>query len=301
MATNHALTHVAATVPLAPQLTIGETIVKFIRTKPLGAAGGFIILAMAFVAFFAEALAPYDPYLGNYALQFARPSAEHWFGTDEFGRDILSRIMYGARIALVVGFSASFAGCTIGGLLGVISAYSGGKVDLLMERLMDILLAFPQLILALAIASILGPSVRNVIIAVAIPVIPRAARVVRATALSVKEHQYVEAIHALGAVRRRVILQHIVPNVIAPYLILLTAQLGGAILAEAALSYLGLGTAEPTPSWGLMLSGSAPSYAEKAPWIALFPGIAISLGVFGFNLFGDSLRDALDPKLRTKG
>jgi peptide/nickel transport system permease protein len=298
MATNHALTHVAATAPLAPQLTIGETIVKFIRTKPLGAGGAFIILAMAFVAFFAEALAPYDPYVGNYALQFARPSAEHWFGTDEFGRDILSRIMYGARIALLVGFSASFAGCTIGGLLGVISAYSGGKVDLLLERLMDILLAFPQLILALAIASILGPSVRNVIIAVAIPVIPRAARVVRATALSVKEHQYVEAVQALGAFRRRVILQHIVPNVMAPYLIMLTAQLGGAILAEAALSYLGLGAAEPTPSWGLMLSGSAPSYAEKAPWIAVFPGIAISLGVFGFNLFGDSLRDALDPKLR---
>jgi peptide/nickel transport system permease protein len=301
MATNHALTHVAATAPLAPQATIGQAIVKFIRTKPLGAGGAFIILAMAFVAFFAEALAPYDPYHGNYALQFARPSAAHWFGTDEFGRDILSRIMYGARIALLVGFSASFAGCTIGGLLGVISAYSGGKVDLLLERLMDILLAFPQLILALAIASILGPSVRNVIIAVAIPVIPRAARVVRATALSVKEHQYVEAVQALGAARRRVILQHIVPNVMAPYLIMLTAQLGGAILAEAALSYLGLGAAEPTPSWGLMLSGSAPSYAEKAPWIAIFPGIAISLGVFGFNLFGDSLRDALDPKLRRKG
>jgi peptide/nickel transport system permease protein len=299
--TDHALTHVAATTPLAPQLTVGETIVKFIRTKPLGAGGAFIILGMAFVAFFAEVLAPYDPYHGDYALQFARPSAEHWFGTDEFGRDILSRIMYGARIALFVGFSASFLGCTIGGFLGVFSAYSGGKVDLFLERLMDILLAFPQLILALAIASILGPSVRNVIIAVSIPIIPRAARVVRATALSVKEHQYVEAVHALGAARRRVILQHIVPNVTAPYLILLTAQLGGAILAEAALSYLGLGTAEPTPSWGLMLSGSAPSYAEKAPWIPIFPGIAISLGVFGFNLFGDSLRDALDPKLRKKG
>jgi peptide/nickel transport system permease protein len=299
--TDHALTHVAATTPLAPQLTVGETIVKFIRTKPLGAGGAFIILAMAFVASFAEVLAPYDPYHGNYALQFARPSAEHWFGTDEFGRDILSRIMYGARIALFVGFSASFLGCTIGGFLGVFSAYSGGKVDLFLERLMDILLAFPQLILALAIASILGPSVRNVIIAVSIPIIPRAARVVRATALSVKEHQYVEAVQALGAARRRVILQHIVPNVTAPYLILLTAQLGGAILAEAALSYLGLGTAEPTPSWGLMLSGSAPSYAEKAPWIPIFPGIAISLGVFGFNLFGDSLRDALDPKLRKKG
>jgi peptide/nickel transport system permease protein len=301
MATNTALTHIAATAPLAPRLTAAEAVIRFVRTKPLGAAGGFIILGMAFVAFFAAALAPYDPYQGNYGLQFARPSAEHWFGTDEFGRDILSRIMYGARIALFVGFSASFAGCTVGLLLGVISAYSGGKLDLLLERVMDILLAFPQLILALAIASILGPSVRNVIIAVSIPIIPRAARVVRAAALSVKEHQYVEAVHALGAARRRVILQHIIPNVTAPYLIMLTAQLGGAILAEASLSYLGLGTAEPTPSWGLMLSGSAPSYAEKAPWIALFPGIAISLGVFGFNLFGDSLRDALDPKLRRKG
>ena len=293
-----ALTHTTASAALAPRLTVGEHVVKFVRTKPLGAAGALVILGMMAVAILAEALAPYDPYLGNYDLQFARPSAEHWFGTDEFGRDVLSRIMYGARIALFVGFTASFAGCTLGGLLGVISAYAGGKVDLLLERLMDILLAFPQLILALAIASILGPAVQNVVVAIAIPIIPRAARVVRATALSVKENVYVEAVQALGASRSRVVLQHIVPNVAAPYIIMLTAQLGAAILAEAALSYLGLGAAEPTPSWGLMLSGSAPSYAEKAPWIALFPGIAISLGVFGFNLFGDSLRDALDPKLR---
>ncbi len=292
------LTHTATSAPLAPQLTIGQEVVKFIRTKPLGAAGALIILSMLGVAASAEVLAPYDPYWADYGAQFARPSAEHWFGTDEFGRDLLSRIMYGARIALFVGFSASFAGCTLGALLGVVSAYWGGKVDLLLERLMDILLAFPQLILALAIASILGPAVQNVVIAISIPIIPRAARVVRATALSVKENIYVEAVQALGASRPRVVLQHIVPNVTAPYIIILTAQLGGAILAEAALSYLGLGTAEPTPSWGLMLSGSAPTYAEKAPWIALFPGIAISLGVFGFNLFGDSLRDALDPKLR---
>jgi peptide/nickel transport system permease protein len=298
MATNLALTHAEASADLAPKPTIREEIWKFVSTKPLGAAGAAIILGMLFVAFFARALAPYDPYTGDYGAQFARPSAEHWFGTDEFGRDILSRIMYGARIALFVGFTASFAGCTIGLALGVISAYVGGKVDLLLERLMDILLAFPQLILALAIASILGPAVQNVVIAISIPIIPRAARVVRATALSVKENVFVEAVQALGASRRRVILQHIIPNVMAPYIILLTAQLGGAILAEAALSYLGLGTAEPTPSWGLMLSGSAPSYAEKAPWIAVFPGIAISLGVFGFNLFGDSLRDALDPRLR---
>ena len=295
------IVHAPATAALAPKLTTVGVVLRFVRTKPLGAAGAFIILAMMAVAFSSRALAPYDPYTADYAAQFARPSGEHWFGTDEFGRDLMSRIMYGARIALFVGFTASFAGCTIGGLLGVLSAYWGGKVDLLLERLMDILLAFPQLILALAIASILGPAVQNVVIAIAIPIIPRAARVVRATALSVKENVYVEAVQALGAPRRRIILRHIVPNVVAPYIILLTAQLGGAILAEAALSYLGLGAAEPTPSWGLMLSGSALSYAEKAPWIAVFPGIAISLGVFGFNLFGDSLRDALDPKLRKKG
>ena len=298
MSVNYQLVDAAASAPLASRLTFGEEVVKFVRTKPLGAAGALIILAMAFVAIFAGSLAPYDPYTGDYGLQFARPSAEHWFGTDEFGRDVLSRIMYGARIALFVGFTASFSGCTLGAVLGVISAYTGGKVDLLLERLMDILLAFPLLILALAIASILGPAVGNVTLAIAVPIIPRAARVVRATALSVKENYYVEAARGLGASRYRVVLQHLLPNVMAPYIIVVTAQLGSAILTEAALSYLGLGTAEPTPSWGLMLSGSAPSYAEKAPWIALFPGIAISLGVFGFNLFGDSLRDALDPKLR---
>ena len=298
MATNIEVAHATASATLAPKLSFAEVVARFVRTKPLGAAGAVIILGMLALAVFAQALAPYDPYIGDYGQQFARPSAEHWFGTDEFGRDVLSRIMYGARIALFVGFTASFIGCTIGALLGVVSAFWGGTVDLLLERLMDILLAFPQLILALAIASILGPAVQNVVIAISIPVIPRVARVVRAAAMSVKENVYVEAVQALGATRRRVILQHIIPNVAAPYIIMLTAQLGAAILAEAALSYLGLGAAEPTPSWGLMLSGSAPSYAEKAPWIGLFPGIAISLGVFGFNLFGDSLRDALDPKLR---
>jgi peptide/nickel transport system permease protein len=298
MATNVEVTHTTATASLAPRLTALDAVLIFIRKKPLGAAGAFVILGMLAVAASAELLAPYDAYTADYGAQFAAPSAEHWFGTDEFGRDLMSRIMYGARIALFVGFSASFIGCTIGGLLGVMSAYLGGKVDLFLERLMDILLAFPQLILALAIASILGPAVQNVVIAISIPIIPRAARVVRATALSVKENVYVEAVNALGARQHRVVLRHIVPNVLAPYIILLTAQLGGAILAEAALSYLGLGAAEPTPSWGLMLSGSALSYAEKAPWIPIFPGIAISLGVFGFNLFGDSLRDSLDPKLR---
>jgi peptide/nickel transport system permease protein len=297
MAVNTSLIEAPA-VPLAPRLTWGEHVATFVRAKPLGAVGGLIILTMLLVALVAHVLAPYDPYLPDYAAQFARPGGEHWLGTDEFGRDVLSRIMYGARIALFVGFAASLAGCSLGAGLGVVSAYCGGKIDLLLERVMDILLAFPQLILALAVASILGPAVSNVVIAVAIPIIPRAARVVRATALSIKQNQYVEAAHGLGATHYRVVRQHILPNVLAPYLIMLTAQLGTAILAEAALSYLGLGAAEPTPSWGLMLSGSAPAYAEKAPWIGLFPGIALSLAVFGFSLFGDSLRDALDPKLR---
>jgi len=289
-----------APAPLVPQITWGDEFRSFVRKKPLGAAGAAIIAGMLFVAIFATTLAPYDPYAPDYGASFKRPTSAHWFGTDEFGRDVLSRVMYGARIALFVGFVASFSGCTLGALLGVTSAYAGGKVDLALERLMDILLAFPLLILALAIASVLGPAVHNVVVAIAIPIIPRASRVVRSAALSIKENQYVEAAGSLGATGRRVIVQHILPNVAAPYIIMLTAQLGSAILTEAALSYLGLGAAEPTPSWGLMLSGSASSYAEKAPWIALFPGIAISLAVFGFNLFGDSLRDTLDPKLRRK-
>ena len=298
MAIDTSLVERAVAAEAEPRPAWPAQIWGFARAKPLGAVGALIILVLLAVAALAHTLAPYDPYLPDYGAQFSRPGVDHWLGTDEFGRDVLSRVMYGARIALFVGFAASVIGCSLGGLLGVVSAYCGGTVDLLLERAMDILLAFPQLILALAVASILGPAVPNVVIAVAIPIIPRAARVVRATALSIKEHPYVEAAHGLGASHYQVIRRHLLPNVLAPYLIILTAQLGTAILAEAALSYLGLGAAEPTPSWGLMLSGSAPAYAEKAPWIGLFPGVAISLAVFGFSLFGDSLRDVLDPKLR---
>ena len=271
---------------------------KFIVTKPLGAVGGGVILVMVITAIFAHVIAPYDAYEINQTLQFKPPSVEHWFGTDEFGRDLFTRIIYGARIALFIGLTAAFLGSTAGGLLGVMSAYLGDKVDLILQRLMDVMLAFPLLILALAIVSVLGRSIPNVVLAIAIPIIPRTTRIVRASALGVKENIYVEAARAVGSQHWRVMLRHILPNVMAPYLIMLTAQLGNAILVEASLSFLGLGTAEPTPSWGLMLSGSAASYAENAPWVAIFPGLAISLAVFGFNLFGDSLRDALDPKLR---
>jgi peptide/nickel transport system permease protein len=271
---------------------------KFIVTKPLGAIGGALILVMVITAIFADALAPYNPYEINQRLQFTAPSLQHWLGTDEFGRDMLTRLIYGARIALFIGLVAAFIGSTAGAILGVFSAYMGGKVDLIVQRIMDVLLAFPLLILALAIVSVLGRSIPNVVLAIAIPIIPRTTRIVRSSALSVKEHSYVEAAHAVGSQHWRVMARHILPNVMAPYLIMLTAQFGNAILVEASLSFLGLGTAEPTPSWGLMLSGSAAAYAEKAPWVAIFPGLAITLAVFGFNLFGDSLRDALDPKLR---
>jgi peptide/nickel transport system permease protein len=298
MATNIELTHVEATATLTPLPTAIEAVWKFIRTKPLGAAGGLIILLLLAIAASAELLAPYDAYRADYAQQFARPSAEHWFGTDEFGRDLMSRIMYGARIALFVGFAASFAGCTIGGLLGVISAYLGGKVDLLLERVMDILLAFPQLILALAIASILGPAVQNVVIAISIPIIPRAARVIRSSVLSIREMQYVEAARSMGLRHLRIAFRHILPNTMGPFIVLCTAQLGSAILVEATLSFLGLGVPEPYPSWGRMLSVSAAEYAQKAPHLVIFPGLAISLAVFGSNLLGDALRDTLDPRLR---
>ncbi len=271
---------------------------QFISTKPLGTAGAAVIVLMALTAVFADFIAPYDVYVINQQLQFGPPTAAHWLGTDEFGRDILTRIIYGARIALLIGFASSLLGTTAGALVGVLSAYLGGKTDLVLQRLMDIMLAFPLLVLALAIVTVLGRSIPNLIVAIAIPVIPRTARIVRATALSAKENVYVEAARAIGSSHLRVMVCHIVPNVMAPFLIVLTAQLGSAILTEASLSFLGLGTAEPTPSWGLMLSGGAPMYAEKAPWLAIFPGLTISLAVFGFNLFGDSLRDALDPKLR---
>jgi peptide/nickel transport system permease protein len=282
----------------APERRVWAAIRKFIMTKPLGAAGGAVILIMVLAAIFADVIAPYDVFEINQRLQFGAPNLAHWCGTDEFGRDVLTRLIYGARIALFIGFASSFLGSTIGAIIGMVSAYAGGKTDLYVQRAMDVILAFPLLVLALAIVSVLGRSIPNLIVAIAIPIIPRTARIVRSSALAAKENVYVESARAVGSSHLRVMFRHIVPNIVAPYLIVLTAQLGSAILVEASLSFLGLGTAEPTPSWGLMLSGGAPLYAEKAPWLAIFPGVAISLAVFGFNLFGDSLRDALDPRLR---
>ena len=290
----------AAVEEFAERAPLPLVVLDLIRRQPLGAAGAFIVIIMILMAASAEFIAPYDPIVNDFANMLLAPGAEYWLGTDEFGRDILSRLIYGARTALFVGFSCAFIGATAGLVLGVASAYFGGTFDLLFQRVMDVFMAFPLIILALAVVSILGPGIQNVIIAITIPFIPNCARVVRSSALAIREIPYIDAARALGFSHARIILRHMVPNVMAPYLIMITAFVGQAILLEASLSYLGLGVQEPTPAWGLMLSGGAEEYAESAPWIAIIPGIAISLSVFGFNLFGDALRDALDPKLRSQ-
>jgi len=271
---------------------------SFISTRPLGAAGALIILFMALAALFAGVLSPYDPLETDYGAMLQAPGFHHWLGTDSFGRDVLSRVLYGSRTALLVGFCASFAGTSIGALIGVTCAYFGGRFDLLTQRLMDILLSFPLIVLALVVVAVLGSGIWNVILAISIPMIPRAALVVRSSALALRQMLFVEAALTLGSSHWRIISRHMIPNVMAPYLIMLSAFLGQAILLEASLSFLGLGVAEPAAAWGLMLRGAAVEFAERAPWMALFPGLAISLAVFAFNVFGDSLRDALDPKLR---
>jgi len=272
---------------------------SFARRRPLGAIGALIVIVMLVVALVAPLIAPYDPVAVDFGAMLSPPSARHWLGTDAFGRDVLSRLIFGSQTALLVGFGSAMLGATLGAILGVGSAYFGGKIDLYLQRLMDIFLSFPLIILALAIVAILGNKLPNVIMAITIPMIPRCALVIRSTALAIREMPYVDAARAEGFSHGRIILRHMLPNVMAPYLIMATAFLGQAILLEASLSFLGLGVQEPTASWGLMLRGAAVDFAETAPWMAIFPGLAISLSVFAFNLFGDSLRDALDPKLRT--
>jgi peptide/nickel transport system permease protein len=252
---------------------------------------------------FAPWAAPYDPISLDFGAALAPPGLEHPFGTDAFGRDILSRVIYGARTALTIGFLSSLIGCTLGAALGVASAYFGGKIDLVTQGLVDIVLSFPLIVLALVVVAMLGKFVVggvdvNLIIAIAIPILPKVERVIRAAALSVREMPYVDAARAAGYSHARIIFRHMSPNVAAPYLIMLTAYIAQAILLEASLSFLGLGVTEPTPAWGLMLSGNASDFYREAPWMILFPGLAISLAVFAFNLFGDSLRDWFDPRFK---
>ena len=271
---------------------------RFTRQRPLGAVGAAIIGIMIAAAALAGFVSPYDPLATDYGKMLQAPSSFHWFGTDTFGRDVFTRIIYGSRTALWIGFASSFLGATLGALIGVTSAYFGGKIDLVLQRFMDLLLSFPLIILALVLVSLLGSGMTNVIFAITVPMVPRCALVVRSSALALRQMPFVEAARALGFGPLRIIVRHMMPNVMAPYLIMLTAFLGQAILLEASLSFLGLGVAEPQAAWGVMLRGAAVEFAERAPWMAIYPGLAISLSVFAFNLFGDSLRDALDPKLR---
>jgi len=270
------------------------------RHQPLGTAGGLVVVIMILAAVFANFVSPYDPEVASWKHQLLPPDAKFWFGTDAFGRDILTRIIFGSRTALFVGFTAAFVGATSGLILGVASAYFGGRFDIIIQRLVDIVMAFPLIVLALAVVATLGAGTVNVIIAITIPFIPQCARVVRSSALAIREIPYIDAARALGSGHLRIIMRHMVPNVMAPYLIMLTTFVGHAILLEASLSYLGMGVQEPTPAWGLMLQGGAEEFAESAPWVPIFPGLAITLAVFGFNLFGDALRDVLDPRLRSR-
>lgn len=278
-------------------------VIQFTMTQPLGAAGLVVIVIMAIAGFFAHIVAPHDPLDLDFGAMLAPPSWEHWMGTDAFGRDVFSRIIYGARTALAVGFLASLAGSGLGAVIGVASAYFGGRIDMLIQRFMDILLAFPIIVLALAVVAVLGKWPVggldvNLIIAIAIPMVPKVARVVRSSALAIREMPYIDAARAAGYGHMRIIFRHITPNVVAPFLIMFTAFIAQAILLEASLSFLGLGVTEPTAAWGLMLSGASQEFYVQAPWMIIFPGLAISLAVFAFNLFGDSLRDWLDPKIK---
>jgi peptide/nickel transport system permease protein len=281
-----------------------SAVMEFCRQQPLGAISFVIIVAMMFAGIFSNLVAPNDPLDIDFGAILTPPSAAHWFGTDAYGRDILSRIIFGSRTALVIGFTSSFLGSVIGAVLGIASAYFGGKIDAWIQRVMDILLAFPIIVLALVVVASLRSGIVfgidiNLIVAIAIPIIPRVCRVVRAAALTVRVMPYIDAARAAGYSDRRIIFRHMAPNVVAPFLIMFTAFIAQAILLEASLSFLGLGVTEPTPAWGLMLSGNAADFYREAPWMILFPGAAISLAVFAFNLFGDALRDYLDPRFKT--
>ena len=281
----------------AGRATRMRRVLQFCRRELLGTFGLLLVLLIAVTGIFAELFAPYNPTANDFGAMMEAPSTAHLLGTDQFGRDLLSRIIFGARTAMIVGLTSALLGGVAGLVLGVGSAYFGGTADLILQRVCDVLMAFPLIIMALAVVAIFGTGVQNVIIAITIPLIPRCARVVRASALSIRELPYVDAARALGYSHPRIILWHMVPNVMAPFLIMVTAFVGQAVLAEASLSYLGLGVQEPVPAWGLMLQGGTEEYATTAPWIAIFPGVAIVLAVLGISLFGDALRDSLDPKL----
>src|SRR3989449_5909593 len=285
----------------AVEVRRGRALWTVIKRKPLGMASAALILLLVLTAIFADVLAPYDPLAAQPEIRLKAPSWAHPFGTDDIGRDVLSRVIHGARISLWVGLLAVGIGTAVGMIIGLLCGYCEGRLDLLFQRVMDAIQAIPGLVLALAIVSVLRPNTTNAMLAIAIVIIPGNSRIVRGAVLSAKQNRYVEAAQAVGCRHPRIILNHILPNVTAPILVIASIWLGNAILIEATLSFLGVGTQPPTPSWGLMLSSTGRAFMEQAPWLAIFPGLAISLAVLGFNLFGDTLRDAWDPRLRRQG
>lgn len=278
---------------------LGGQMAFLARRYPLGAVGAVIVLTFVLTAVFANFIAPFDPTSTDAKASLAPPGKVFWLGADFMGRDMFSRIVYGARISLAVGLGATLLGGVLGVSIGLMSGYLGGWVDLATQRLMDIMQSLPLLVMALVMAAALGPSLENTIIAIAIPLVPTVARIVRSNTLSLREQPFVEAARAVGMGELRIAVRHVLPNTLAPLIVLGTAQLGSAILVEASLSFLGLGIPEPYPSWGRMLSESAAEYVRTAPWLVIFPGVAISMTVFGTNLLGDALRDILDPRQRT--
>jgi peptide/nickel transport system permease protein len=293
----------ALPLPEAPSASVSRarSLWLILRRKPLGAASAALIVFLILTAILADVLAPYDPLETHPEIRLSAPSREHLFGTDDIGRDVLSRIIHGSRISLWVGLLAVGIGTMAGMVIGLACGYWEGRLDLALQRVMDAVQAIPGLVLALAIVSVLTPNTTNAMIAIAIVIIPGNSRIVRGAVLSAKQNRYVEAAQALGCRHLSILGRHILPNVTAPILIIASIWLGNAILIEATLSFLGLGTQPPTPSWGLMLSSTGRAFMEQAPWLAIFPGLAISLAVLAFNLFGDTLRDAWDPKLRRQG
>ena len=278
--------------------TMARVALRFARRKPLGAIGGVIVLALLVMAVFANQIAPYSYEQSIRGARMKPPSAQFWMGTDNISRDIWSRVVYGARISVTVGFATVALATLLATAIGISSAYLGGAYDIVVQRVVDAWMSFPALVVILTLIAALGPGLLNLILALSILGAASASRVIRGAALSVIANPYIEAARALGAGHVRIILRYVLPNVLATILILSTIGLGTVILAESGLSFLGFGIPPPYPSWGGMLSGSGRSFMYYAPWMALFPGAAISLAVFGFNMLGDALRDVLDPRLR---
>jgi ABC-type dipeptide/oligopeptide/nickel transport system permease subunit len=276
---------------------MGASVWRRLLRHRLAAAGGVIVLGLIVVAVFAPLLAPHDPIAQNLRETYRPSSGGHWLGTDEFGRDILSRVIYGARVSLLVGVVSVGIGLTAGTVAGLVAGYLGGRLDNAVMSVMDVLLAVPGVLLAIAIVAVLGPGIVNVMVAVGISSVPVFARLARGSVLVVRETEYVEAVHALGGSAGRVLFQHILPNIAAPLLVMASLHMASAILTAAGLSYLGLGAQPPMPEWGAMLSRGR-EYLRTAPHIATYPGLAIFISVMGFNFLGDGLRDALDPRLK---